>query len=130
MHSGVSEPKRILREAKRKLDLPSSSSPQHSSATTISVDVNQGFFSYDLLDTQEERKSDLSVSIPKFEYFNPTQVDDFKVNSNPLSSGHKHIPEGTFTSDCFDSLKYFSLPYIPLTSRIFIDQLNVEVPSP
>ena len=68
--------------------------------------------------------------IPKFEDFNPTQVDDFKVNSNPLTSEHKHILEGTFTSDCFDSLKSFSLPYIPLTSRIFIDQLKLEVPSP
>ena len=29
--------------------------------------------------TQEERKSDLSVFIPKFKDFNRTQVDDFKV---------------------------------------------------
>ena len=65
--------------------------------------------------------------IPEFEDFNPTQVDDFKVYSNPLTYEHKHIPEGT---NFFDSLKYLSLPYIPLTSRIFIDQLNVEVPSP
>ena len=68
--------------------------------------------------------------IPEFEDFNPTQVDDFKVYSNTLKFEHKHIPKGTFPSDCFDYLKYFSLPYIPLTSRIFIDQLKVEVPSP
>ena len=63
-HSGVSDPERILREAKRKLDLPWSSSPQHSSDTIVFLATS--------FDTQEERKSFLSVVIPDFAYFNPT----------------------------------------------------------
>ena len=61
LHSEVSNPERILREAKRKLYFPSSSSPQHSSDTLV--------FPTTSFDTQEETKSYLSVVIPDFAYF-------------------------------------------------------------
>ena len=64
LHSGVSDLERILREAKRKPDFPSYSSHQHSSDTIV--------FPTTSFDTQEERKSFLSVVIPDFAYFNPT----------------------------------------------------------
>ena len=80
LHSGVSNLERILREAKRKLDFSSSSSPQLSLDTIL--------FPATSFDTQEERKSNLSVVIPDFAYFNPTQVDDFNIISNPLIPEH------------------------------------------
>ena len=74
---------------------------------------------------EEENKKKLSILIPKFQ--DPSQVDNFRVYSNPLSS--EDVKENILNNEQFDYFKPSSSLYTPLTSIIPIIQIKVSLPA-
>ena len=77
--------------------------------------------------TEEEKKKDLFITILEFQNFNPSQVENFRIYSNPLS--YDDVNEEILNYEQFDYLNPSSSPYTPITSKILVSQLNVKVPS-
>ena len=76
---------------------------------------------------EEEKKKCVPISILEFHNFNPNQVNNFRLYSNPLS--YDDVKEDILNYEKFDYLNPSSSPYTLLTSKIPINQLKVKVPS-
>ena len=126
LHLVVPDLEKLLKEARQKLSSTSEGTHQYTSVSeTPSEFIQSSSFSNLPIVEEEKRKKELSILIPEFQ--NPSQVDNFRVYSNPLSS--EDVKEDILNSEQFDYFNPSSSPYTPLTSRIHISQIKVKLPS-